>query len=258
MQRKKKIKNSVVIACYNCEKSVELCLKSVLANKPDEVIVVNDASTDDSLKIMKKYPIKIINLKKRSGVTKAEKIGIEKSSGNIIFITNADIVVPPNWIERHLELQKKADCVGGWVRYDVKPSLNEIAPLPAYNCSFKRKVLNAIGNIDENLADGSEDAEFFLRAKSRGFKVISDSSIPVLHYHNIGSYKNEIRRYWAWGYRLGKIIRKYPHGRLMSKWFLILPIYWLGIFLKDLKKFLKDYFLKIIESIAKFIGFMNL
>jgi len=51
----KKIKTSVVIACYNCEKTVGLCLKSVLANKPDEVIVVNDASTDNSLKVIKKF-----------------------------------------------------------------------------------------------------------------------------------------------------------------------------------------------------------
>lgn len=207
----KKLKTSVIIACHNCEKNIGLCLKSVLVNKPDEIIAVNDASTDNSLKIIKNFPVKLISLKKRSGVAKAEKIGIEKAKGDIIFITNSDIVVPPNWIERHLELHKKADCVGSWVRYDVKPSVAETVALPAYNCSFKKEVLERIGNLDENLVTGSEDAEFFLRAKSKGFKVISDSSVPVLHYHDVGSYGNEIRKSWSYGYRLGKLIKKYPH-----------------------------------------------
>lgn len=251
-----KTKTSVVIACYNCEKTIGLCLKSVLLNKPNEVIVVNDCSNDNSLRVIKKFPVKLISLKERSGVSKAEKTGIDSTNGDVIFLTNADIVVPPNWIEKHLELHKKADCVGGWARYDVEPAINKnIVALPAFNCSFKRSVLKKIGNLDENLLSGSEDVEFFLRAKSHGFKLVSDSFIPTLHYH-FQSYRDQIKKNWDYGFRLGKIMRKYRHGRLMNKWFLLLPIYWIAIFLKDLKNLIKPWFLKVVESIAKFIGFI--
>ncbi len=251
-----RIRTSVVLAAHNAEASIGLCLKSVISNKPDEIIVVNDCSTDKSLNIIKRFPVRIINLEKRSGVAKAEKKGIEKAGGDIIFLTNADIVVPPDWIEKHLELHKKADCIGGWVRYDVKANIRKTLALPAYNCSFKKKVIEKIGNLDGNLRSGSEDVEFFLRAKSKGFEVVSDSSMPVLHYHDIGGYGNEIKKTWAYGYRLGKLIKKYPHGRLMSRMFLFLPLYWLFLFLRDFKKFLKEYFLKIVESAGKFTGYI--
>ena len=101
-------------------------------------------------------------------------------------------------------MHKKADCVGGWVRYDVKPLVEETITLPAYNSSFKRKVIEKIGNIDETLTTGSEDVEFFLRARFYGFKVISDSSMPVLHYHYAPNYKEEMKRAWNYGFRLGK------------------------------------------------------
>ncbi len=54
-------KVSVIIPCYNTENYLDKCLKSVLNQtyKNLEIILVNDGSKDNSLKIMKKYGIKI-------------------------------------------------------------------------------------------------------------------------------------------------------------------------------------------------------
>jgi GT2 family glycosyltransferase len=251
-----KPKISVVVACRNAENTIEWCLKSILANKPDEIIVVDDASTDRSVEKIKKFPVKLVCLKKHSGIAKAEKIGIEKAAGDIIFLTNADIIVPPNWIERHLELHKEADCVGGWARYDVNFKVEEVLTLPAFNCSFKRKVLAEVGNLDENLKTGCEDVEFFLRAKARGFKLVSDSSIAVLHLHPL-SYKSKVLRAWGYGLRLGKLIRRHPHGKLMSKWFLIPPIYMSFRTLKELKKFFENLLFQLTEAVGKLVGFLS-
>src|SRR3989344_2727143 len=62
---------SVIIPCYNSESTIKRCVESALAMKYNtklEVIVINDASTDSSLEIIKKIPgIKIIDKKKKAG-----------------------------------------------------------------------------------------------------------------------------------------------------------------------------------------------
>lgn len=249
------MKTSVVIAVHNGEKTIKRCLKSVLVNRPDEVIVVDDGSTDNTSNIVKKYPVKLIRFKKNQGLVIAEKTGIEKAKGDIIFMTNADCMVPFNWIEIHLELHKKADCVGCWTRFDIEDKTSRDISLPAYNCSFKRKVLEKIGNLNSNLESNCEDTEFFLRAHHNNFSIVNDSSIPVLHIHPL-SYTERLKREWKYGLRLGELIRKYPHYP-MSKRFLLLPIYWFVLFLREIKSFIKNLLLKLTESTGKFIGFIT-
>ena len=62
---------SILIPAYNEEKGIENSIKSCLNQtvKPDNVIVINDGSTDNTLKILQKYKnkIKIINLKENTG-----------------------------------------------------------------------------------------------------------------------------------------------------------------------------------------------
>ena len=63
------IKLSIIVPIHNSEKFLSACLKSICLqiNQNTEVILVNDASTDDSLKICKKFEkkfsfVKLINL----------------------------------------------------------------------------------------------------------------------------------------------------------------------------------------------------
>ena len=60
----KQPKVSVIIAVYNTEKYIEKCLDSLLSQTyPNiELVVVNDCSTDNSLKILKKYTKKYDNI----------------------------------------------------------------------------------------------------------------------------------------------------------------------------------------------------
>ena len=65
--QKQKVTISVIVPVYNAEKYISKCLDSILSQKGDfEVVVVNDGSTDSSLKILQEYTkkykkIKLIN-----------------------------------------------------------------------------------------------------------------------------------------------------------------------------------------------------
>lgn len=106
---------SVVIPVYNAEKYVARCINSVLSQtyRNIEVIIVNDGSTDDSLKIceeISKYDDRIVIIdKKNSGVSDTRNIGIEAAKGDVITFVDADDELMPTFIHNYLNKMKQYD-----------------------------------------------------------------------------------------------------------------------------------------------------
>jgi len=99
-------KVSIIIPVYNSDKYLEQCLNSVIEQifKSIEIIVVNDASTDNSLEIIKKYQIKddrivLVNLEERRGVANARNKGLECARGEYISFVDSDDWVSKDYIE---------------------------------------------------------------------------------------------------------------------------------------------------------------
>ena len=97
MQTNNDIKVSVIIPFYNVEDYIGECLESVLAQSLPgiEIILINDASTDNSRKIAQNYAdkdsrIKIIDLANRSGQGFARNRGIEAAQGEYIGFVDSD------------------------------------------------------------------------------------------------------------------------------------------------------------------------
>ena len=93
------IKISVVIPVYGVEKYIRQCLESIINQtyKNLEIIVVNDGTKDNSMKIVEAYlsdkRIKIIN-KENGGLASARNRGIEEATGEYISFIDSD-----DWIE---------------------------------------------------------------------------------------------------------------------------------------------------------------
>jgi glycosyltransferase involved in cell wall biosynthesis len=105
---------SVVIPAYFEEKTiasvVERCLPFV-----DEVIVVNDGSTDDTTVNAQRAGARVIELEHNMGVMRATQRGIKEASGDIIVTLDADSQHDPSEIPRLVQpiLEGKADLVMG-------------------------------------------------------------------------------------------------------------------------------------------------
>lgn len=123
---------SIVIPVFNealCVKELYEKNISVLKkiNKSFEIILVDDGSTDNSLKIMKELAladnrIKVIVFRKNFGQTAALDAGLKASSGKVIVTMDADLQNDPSDIPRLLEeLDKGFDCISGW-RYPRRDS----------------------------------------------------------------------------------------------------------------------------------------
>jgi len=108
---------SVIIVSWNAKKHLIDCLNSLAENQdgyPQEIIVVDNASSDGSPEIVKKeYPhVKLIRNEENLGFAKANNIGIEAGSGKYVALVNSDIVVLRDCIKKMIEFMDRNPSVG--------------------------------------------------------------------------------------------------------------------------------------------------
>jgi glycosyltransferase involved in cell wall biosynthesis len=86
---------SVIIPVYNGGDSFRDCLASVFASSIQdfEVIVVDDGSTDGSVRVAGSFPCRVLQLAENSGPAKARNLAAEASRGRILFFLDADILI---------------------------------------------------------------------------------------------------------------------------------------------------------------------
>ena len=111
-------KFSIIIPVYNVENYIKRCLDSVFNQsfKDYEVIVVNDGTKDNSMKIVNKYDVKIIN-QKNNGLSSARNTGVNNAKGDYLLFLDSD-----DYIEKDLlkEINKSLDNNPDLVRFQVR------------------------------------------------------------------------------------------------------------------------------------------
>lgn len=107
-------KISVIVSVYNTEKYIEKCLDSLLNQTYSniEIVVINDCSTDGSLKILKKYAKKYDNIilienKENKGLSYSRNVGLEKATGKYIGYIDSDDYVDSTYYEQMMKAIKK-------------------------------------------------------------------------------------------------------------------------------------------------------
>lgn len=93
---------SIVIPAYNEERHIAACLDSIAAQtvKPDEVIVVDNNSTDLTAEIARSYPFVKLLRESVQGFTPPRNRGFNAATSDIIGRINADAILVPGWVAR--------------------------------------------------------------------------------------------------------------------------------------------------------------
>lgn len=134
MKNSKKLTLSIVIPVYNEERYLKACLDSIAkqAVKPDEVLVVDNNSTDDSVQIARGYKSFKVLHEPKQGVFYTSQHGFKAARSDIIARIDADSLLPPQWVKRVLddfEINESLTATTGPVTYyDM--------PLPKHNWWF--------------------------------------------------------------------------------------------------------------------------
>jgi len=193
---------SIIVPMHNGSDYIEECLNGILSQtvKNLEVILVDDCSTDDTLKKAERYPFRVISLKKRTRVSHARNYGAKNSRGKILIFVDADVVLPPDAIQRLISALSKpnTDAVSG-IYYEDIPQDNFFSQFinlfvifrytkpPEFItfifncfCAIKREAFEAVGGYNENIAY-YEDVEIGHKLTNKGFYCRLDPDIKVIH-----------------------------------------------------------------------------
>lgn len=92
---------SIVIPAFNEENYIGFCLEAIKSQTvlPDEVIVVNNNSTDSTVKIAQSYPFVTVINESIQGMIPARNSGLNKAKGDLLARIDADTRISKNWVE---------------------------------------------------------------------------------------------------------------------------------------------------------------
>ncbi len=212
-------KLSIVILTYNSANYIERLLKSIAKfneGSDYEIIVVDNNSTDETVKLIQKAKVKIIENKENVGFAKGINIGAEEAKGEYLLFINPDMEWKNGSIEDLISLfeqDSKVGVIGGKIltkngraeksagrslktfevflttlgldeALGVRTSPNKRCEVDFVSGGFmavRKDLFGKLGGFDENLFMYVEDMEFCYRAKKEGMKVIFEPSVKVIH-----------------------------------------------------------------------------
>lgn len=203
---------SLVIPVYNQLIHTMQCLESILRlpDNGDELIVVDNASTDGTPDYLKGTGVTVISNGTNLGCAKAWNQGIQASHGEVVGILNNDIVVTPGWLPALLRFMERA---GHGI---VSPAMRE-GPLDyeldRYAAEFtatckdatrpgflgpcimvRRYVFDQIGLFDEGFSyGGCEDVDFLWRARKAKITAGVTGSAFIHHFGMVT--QNAVKRH---------------------------------------------------------------
>lgn len=205
---------SVVICTYNRPEYLKRCIESLKSQTYSnfEMIVVNGPSTDETNRVLEKYPeIQVLKQQTLSGLSYARNMGIKASNGEIIAFIDDDAVADKNWIQFLIDgyTDESVGGAGGPV-FDITGKWHQFkngyiskAGIPSFiqendlnyndpkgvflnnlmgtNSSFKRDVLLRIGLFDESIKYFFDETDVCVRIIMHGYKIKHLDNAIVFH-----------------------------------------------------------------------------
>jgi GT2 family glycosyltransferase len=214
---------SVVVLNWNGSKVLKQCLDSLRAQTytPVEIIVVDNASTDNSVNLVKEFfpDVKLILNERNIGFGGGNNVGIGASQGRYIMMLNNDTRLDPKCIEelkRCIEKDERYGTCASKILLEYEDNLIDAAGIVVcpdglsigrgrlekgdlYNeevevffasdcaCLYRREMLEDIGLYDEDFFAYADETDMGWRAQLAGWKCIYNPKAIVYHFHSASS-----------------------------------------------------------------------
>lgn len=217
------MKLSIIIVSYNTKDLLEKCLESVYPTTNTEIIVVDNASSDGTVEMIKKeFPaIKLIENRQNLGFAKAVNQALRQGLGEVFFLLNSDTIVKKDTLNKLLEFEEKVRpaVIGARMLNPDGSVQGSVFNLPTIKMAFQefwlskkgsfskyfptgnqpveveavsggammisKKVVEEIGLFDERYFMYFEDLDYCRKARRAGFKVRYLPKAEVIHEHGV-------------------------------------------------------------------------
>ena len=232
------MKISILIPCHNEAKSIRECVQSCLdqTRVPDQILVVNDGSTDVSADILSSFgdKIEVLTIPIATGnKSYAQERGLAHVTGDIFIATDGDTVLDPLLVESAEKVyQEQPDIVAvcGYVKslrynwltayreteYVVGQTLFKVAQayldaifvIPGCSGAFKTKTFREVIRFDHDTL--TEDLDFTYKFHELGLRIAYSKEMVAYTQDpdTLSSYVNQMRRWYAGGWQN---LRKHFH-----------------------------------------------
>ncbi len=215
-----RIKVSLYIPCFNADKYISFCLKAVLNQSypVEEIIVIDDGSTDNTSDIISQFPVKIIKYIKNKGLPYVRNLAIKNAKNDFLACVDADCVPEKDWLQKLIKnFSPEVAGVGGKL---VESDTNEIIDswrsirmkqhwgdkksdsvpfLFGSNNVFRKKILDDVGGYKDKWLNNYEDVDISRRVNTAGYKTIYEPEALVYHIKH-DDYKSILDTYWNWNF----------------------------------------------------------
>jgi cellulose synthase/poly-beta-1,6-N-acetylglucosamine synthase-like glycosyltransferase len=223
------MKISILIPAHNEEKSIAACVESCLAQTrtPDEIIVVNDSSTDQTAQILKKFgsKIKVINNVSRHNKSYAQEKGLEYVTGDIFVSTDADTILDSRFVEliENDFQDNRVAAVAGYVRsrrynwltniraydYSIGQHIHKRAQtimgfmlvIPGAAGAFRTQIFKDYIGFDHDTLTEDLDFTYKLHHHNLIIKYNREAIVYTQDPSTLSSYINQMRRWYGGGWQ---------------------------------------------------------
>jgi len=240
----------IVIPAYNEAENLASCLDAI-ANQtvaPDQVIVVNNNSTDNTATIAKQYHFVTVITEKRQGIAYAHHTGFNYASSDLIARIDAETILPPNWVSQVLEFYEVQNqpivLVGSGYFYNLRaPKLTHLVgnsvfvttklllghyPLWGPNFIVPREVWRRVKDSLHFETDIYDDLDIALHVHQAGYPILWQRSLMVgAQMRHCGS----VVEFWQYIGRWAQTLKLHNDSRWYAAWLgtaIVFP-FWYGL-----------------------------
>jgi GT2 family glycosyltransferase len=238
---------AVVIPCWNGRRWLGGCLESVFAQtrRPDEVIVVDNGSTDGSVEFVReRFPsVRVLELGRNTGFAGGANAGLRAAQSEAVALINQDVRLEPDWLERACAAldaapraasvaTKMVDLGDPSLLYDTGDILRrdgvceqrgrferddgrfdepgEVFGACAGAALYRREAVLDVGGFEERFFLYLEDADLALRLRLAGWTCVYEPAVALHAGEGSGGPPKRPVHAWAERNTLLLVARAFP------------------------------------------------
>lgn len=218
------MKVCVAVPCYNGAAYIAKCVQALLEQtwQADEVLVIDDGSTDGSAEQIRGYPVRLVKHTQNQGLSAARNTALQQANCEIIVYVDVDAYAHPEMLSCLLPPFQEHGVTGAggqgiesvqktiydrWRSFHASQghgheTLRQVEHLFGLCMAYRREALLEIGGFDTRLRTNAEDMDIGYRLTDAGKRLVYNPEAKVFHQRqdDHASLRRMMHQWYYWAF----------------------------------------------------------